>query len=130
MSRTPPEDRWAVISFHKQGLTTAAIRHTTGFDRGFITRCLSKYNDSGSVDDAERAGRPRTLSKGVERTNAEKTTLLESRDRKGAQETEGCRCERKDSAETTVHRRGLHAFKQRKTSRLPKAHKHMSIAVR
>ena len=67
MSRRPPEDRWAVISFHKQGLTTAAIRRTTGFDRGFITRCLSKYNDSGSVDDAERAGRPRTLSKGVER---------------------------------------------------------------
>ena len=47
----------AVISSHKQGLATAAIRRTTGFDRGFITRCLSKYNDSGSVDDASvRAG--------------------------------------------------------------------------
>ena len=68
MSRRPAEDRWAVVSFHKQGLTTAAICRTTGFDRQFVTRCISKYNDSGSIDDAPRAGRPRKLSEGVERT--------------------------------------------------------------
>ena len=28
------------------------------------------------------------------------------------------------TVQTTMHRRGLHAFKQRKTSRLSKAHKH------
>ena len=66
MSHRPPEDRWAVISFHKQGLTT--VQFVAQLDRRFITRCLSKYNDSGSVDDAERAGRPRKLSKSVERT--------------------------------------------------------------
>ena len=89
MSRRPPEDRWAVISFHKQGLTKAAIRRTTGFDRGFITRCLSKYNDSGSVDDAERVGRPRELSKDVERTVEKKmrgkdTARVESLGSKGS----------------------------------------------
>ena len=73
MSRRPPEDRWAVISFHKQGLTTAAICRTTGFDRRFVARCISKYNDTGSVDDAQHAGRPRKLSKGVERTVEKKT---------------------------------------------------------
>ena len=106
MSRRPPEDRWAVISFHKQGLATAAIRRTTGFDRGFITRCLSKYNDSGSVDDAERAGRPRKLSKGVERTveeeNAGEKTPLESSDRKGARETEIADVSEKDSPENNA----------------------------
>src|SRR5689334_359745 len=39
----------------------------------------------------------------------------------GTPETEGCRCELHDSGEQ--HRRGLHAFKPRKTSRLSKAHK-------
>ena len=72
MSRRPAEDRWAVISWHKQGLTTAAICRTTGFDRRFVTRCISKYNDSGSLNDGERAGRPRKLSKGVEQTVEQK----------------------------------------------------------
>ena len=96
MSRIPPVVRWAVI------LTTAAMRHTTGFDRGFITRCLSKYNDFGSVDDVERAGRPRKLSKSVERAVEAKMRgkiPLESNDRKGAQETEDRRCELQDSPE-------------------------------
>jgi len=102
MSRRPPEDRWAVISFHKQGLTKAAIRRTTGFDRGFITRCLSKYNDSGSVDDVERVGRPRELSKDVERTVEKKMRGKRHRDRKGAQETEDRRCELQDSPENNA----------------------------
>ena len=101
MSRRPPEDRWAVISFHKQGLTTAAICRTTGFDRRFVARCISKYNDTGSVDDAERAGGPRKLSSGADcgEKNEGKKTPLESRDREGAQETEDRRCELLDSAE-------------------------------
>ena len=126
MSRRPPEDRWAVISFHKQGLTTAAICRTTGFDRRFVARCISKYNDTGSVDDAERAGRPRKLSKGVERTVEKKT--------RGKRHRSGRVIERElkrqkvadvssNTVQRTWHRRGLRAFKQRKTSRLSKTHK-------
>src|SRR2546421_12692320 len=119
MSRRPPEDRWAVISFHKQGLTTAAIRRTTGFDRGFITRCLSKYNDSGSVDDAERAGRPRKLSKGVERTVEKKMRGKRHRSSRVI-ERELKRQKIADvsykTVRRTMHRRNLRAFKQRKTS--------------
>ena len=68
MSRRAPEDRGAVITWHKQGLTPAEICHKTRFDHHFVTRWIEKYNDSGSLDDAKRAGRPRKLSKSVERT--------------------------------------------------------------
>ena len=126
MSRRPPEDRWAVISFHKQGLTTAAICRTTGFDRRFVARCISKYNDTGSVDDAQHAGRPRKLSKGVERTVERKTRGKRRRSsRVIARELK--RQKIADVSYKTVqrtwHRRGLRAFKQRKTSRLSKTHK-------
>jgi len=126
MSRRPPEDRWAVISFHKQGLTTAAICRTTGFDRRFVARCISKYNDTGSVDDAQHAGRPRKLSKGVERTVEKKTRGKRHRSsRVIARELK--RQKIADVSYSTVqrtwHRRGLRAFKQRKTSRLSETHK-------
>src|SRR3954464_4922620 len=68
MSRRPPEDRGAVITWHKQGLTPAEICRKTGFDHHFVTRWIAKFNDSGSLDDAKRAGRPRKLSKSVERS--------------------------------------------------------------
>ena len=101
MSRRPPEDRWAVISWH-EGLKTAEICRQTGFDRQFVTRCISKYNDSGSLDDAERAGRPRKLSKvwrTLERKIEGEKTSFESSDCKRAQETEGRRRELRDSAQ-------------------------------
>ena len=68
MSRRPPEDRGAVVFLHKEGLTTAEICRRTGFDPRFVTRWISRYNDSGSLDDAGGAGRKRKLSKSVERT--------------------------------------------------------------
>jgi len=72
MSRRPPENRGAVITWHKQGLTPAEICRKTGFDHHFVTRWMAKYNDSGSLDDAKRAGLPSKLSKGVERLWKEK----------------------------------------------------------
>ena len=126
MSRRPPEDRWAVISWHKEGLTTAEICRKTGFDHQFVTRWISKYNDSGSVDDAARAGRPRKLSKRVERT-VEKKMRGKRRRSSRVIARELKRQKVADVSYTTVqrtaHRRGLQAFKQRKTSRLSKAHK-------
>ena len=115
MSRRSAEDRWAVISWHKQGLTTAAICRTTGFDRQFVMRCLSKYNDSGSLDDAHRAGRPRKLSTGVERT-VEKKMRGKGRRSSRVIARELKRQKVADvsymTVQRTAHRRDLHAFKQ------------------
>ena len=85
MSRRPPEDRGAVVTLHKQGLTPAEICRKTGFDYHFVTRWIAKHNESGSLDDAKRAGRPRKLSKSVEltveRTTPQRKRLLYSFDR-------------------------------------------------
>ena len=112
MSRRAPEDRGAVITLHKQGLTPAEICRKTGFDHRFVKRWIAKHNDSGSLDDAKRAGRPRKLSKGVEgcgvdcgKKNAEKKTPLESSNREGAEETEGLRCELHDRTENSASSR-------------------------
>ena len=67
MPRRPAEDRWAVISWYKEGLTPAEICRKTGFYKQFVTHWIAKYKDSGSVEDAPRAGRPRKLSEHVER---------------------------------------------------------------
>src|SRR5689334_16356456 len=115
MSRRPAEDRWAVISWHKQGLTTAAICRTTGFDRRFVTPCISKYNDSGSLNDAERAGRPRKLSKGVEQTVEKKMRGKRRRSsRVIARELKRQKVwdVSYSTVQRTVHRRDLRAFKQ------------------
>ena len=109
MSRRPPEDRGAVITLHKQGLTPAEICRKTGFDHHFVKRWIAKENGSRSLDDAKRAGRPRKLSKSVERTverkMRKKKTPLESSNREGAEETEGLRCELHDRAENSASSR-------------------------
>ena len=126
MPRRPAEDRWAVISWYKEGLTTAEICRKTGFYKQFVTHWISKYKDSGSVDDAPRAGRPRKLSARVERA-VEKKMRGKRRRSSRVIERELKRQKVSDvsykTVQRTVHRRGLHAFKQRKTSRLSKAHK-------
>jgi transposase len=126
MSRRPVEDRWTVITWHKEGLGTADICRKTGFDHHFVTRWIAKYNDSGSVDDAERAGRPRKLSTHLERT-------VETKMRgKRRHSCRGVARELKQqhiadvsrmTVHRTAHRRGLRALKQRKTSRLSETHK-------
>ena len=125
MSRRPP-DRGAVITWHKQGLTTAELCRKTGFDHHFVTRWIAKHNDSGSLDDAKRAGRPRKLSKSVERT-VERNMRRKRRHSSRVIARELKRQKVCDVSSTTVqrtvHRRGLHAFKQQKTSRLSQAHK-------
>ena len=126
MPRRPAEDRWAVISWYKEGLTTAEICRKTGFYKQFVTHWISKYKGSGSVDDAPRAGRPRKLSARVERA-VEKKMRGKRRRSSRVIERELKRQKVSDvsykTVQRTVHRRGLHAFKQRKTSRLSKAHK-------
>jgi len=106
MSRIPLEDRGAVVFLHKDGLTTAEICRKTGFDRRFVTRWISRYNDSGSLDDAASAGRKRKLSKSVERTVEKKMRGKRRRSSRviarELKNTEGCRCELRDSAENNA----------------------------
>jgi len=103
MSRRPPEDRGAVVLLHKDGLTTPEICRKTGFDRRFVTRWISRYNDSGSLGDAAGARRKRKLSKSVERTVEKKMRGKRRRSRRviarELKNTEGCRRELLDSAE-------------------------------
>ena len=123
MSRRPAEDRGAVVFLHNEGLTTAEICRRTGFERQFVTRWISRYNDSGSLDDA--AGK-RKLSKSVERTVEKKMRRKRHRSsRVIARELKKQKVADVSytTVQRTVHRRGLHAFKQGKTSRLSKAHK-------
>ena len=126
MSRRPPEDRGAVITLHKQGLTPAEICCKTRFDHRFVKRWIAKHNDSGSLDDAKRAGRPRKLSKSVELTVERKMRKKRRRSsRVIARELKRQKvCDVSyTTVQRTVHRRGLHAFKQQKTSQLSQAHK-------
>ena len=126
MSRRPPEDRGAVVFLHKDGLTTAEICRKTGFDRGFVTRWISRYNDSGSLDDAAGAGRKRKLSKSVERTVEKKMRGKRRRSsRVIARELKKQKVAdvSYSTVQRTMHRRDLHAFRQRKASRLSKTHK-------
>jgi transposase len=127
MSRRPAEDRWAVIFWYQEGLTTAEICRKTGFDHHFVTRWISKYNDSGSVDDAERAGRPRKLSTRVERTvetkmrgKKRRSSRVIARELKRQKIVDVSHM----TVQRTAYRRGLQPFKQRKTSRLSATHKH------
>ena len=115
MSRRPPEDRGAVITLHKQGLTPAEICRRTGFDYHFVTRWIAKHNDSGSLDDDKRAGRPRKLSKSVELTVERKMRKKRRRSsRVIARELKRQKvCDVSYmTVQTTARRRGLRAFKQ------------------
>jgi len=104
MSRRPPEDRGAVVFLHKDGLTSAEICRKTGLDRRFVTRWISRYNDSGSLCGGCRAEKETFEECGADcgEENEGKKTPLESSDREGAEETEGCQCELHDSAENNA----------------------------
>ena len=103
-----------MITWHKQGLTPAEIRRKTGFDRHFVKRWIANYHDSGSLDDAKRAGRPRKVSKSVERTvernNAGEKTPLECRVIARELKRQKVCDVSYTTVQRTVHRRGLHAF--------------------
>jgi len=47
MSRRPPEDRGAVITLHKQGLTPAEICCKTRFDHRFVKRWIAMPSGLG-----------------------------------------------------------------------------------
>lgn len=119
-------DRWAVISWHKEGLDVADIRHKTGFDRRFIHRWINKFNSEQEIKDAERKGRPR-----------KRTTMIEGviertmRGKKRASSRIVARKLKKQkiadisykTVQRAAHHRQLRAFRRAKSSRLKPKHK-------
>jgi len=74
-----------------------------------VKRWIANYNDSGSLDDAKRAGRPRKVSKSVERTVERKMRGKRRRSSRviarELNETEGLRCELHDRTENSASSR-------------------------
>ena len=77
MSRRPAADRWAVIMWHKEGLSIADICHKTGFERRFVSRWINKFEkgecDDG-MEDAKHTGRQESglpKSNGLSRAKCE-----------------------------------------------------------
>jgi len=129
MSRRPPEDRLAVIFWYQEGLTNAEICRKTGFDRQFVARWISRYNESGSfarVGEATGAGRKRKLSANMEgivereiRGKTRRSSRVVARELKRREITDVSYT----TVQRTAHRMGLRAFKRRKSSRLSETHK-------
>src|SRR5689334_12698828 len=119
MSRKSPADRWAVITWHKEGLTVAAICHKTGFDRQFVDRWIEKFERGDPIEDEERSGRPKKLSKSkkieVERKLTRKrrhSSRIVARDLKRSKIADISY----KTAQRTAHSRGLRAFRRSKSS--------------
>ena len=89
-----------MISWYKEGLTTAEICRKTGFYKQFVTHWISKYKDSGSVDDTPGAGQPkkRAVEKKMRGKRRHSSRVIE----RELKETEGFRCELQDSAENSA----------------------------
>ena len=109
MPRRPAEDRWTVISWYKEGLTTAELCRKTGFYKQFVTHWVSKYKDSGSVDDAPRVERAVEKKMRGKRRRSSRVIERELKRQKVSDVSY-------KTVQRTVHRRGLHAFIPRKPS--------------
>lgn len=58
------ENRIAVIALHKVGMEINAIfktLHTLGISKMFVYRAINRYNETSSVCDRKRSGRPRSV---------------------------------------------------------------------
>lgn len=58
------ENRIAVIALHKVGMEPNAIfktLHTLGISQMFVYRAINRYNETSSVCDRKRSGRPRSV---------------------------------------------------------------------
>ena len=64
MVRRTTSDRWTVITWHNEGLTTADICHKTGFDRRFVGRWVKKFENDEVIEDGPRMGRPKEAHSG------------------------------------------------------------------
>ena len=58
------ENRIAVIALHKVGMEPNTIfetLHSLGISRMFVYRAINRYNETSSVYDRKRSGRPRII---------------------------------------------------------------------
>lgn len=70
------EDRWRVVHCIQSGMTYTDIQRTHGYTPAFISRWWKRYQETGSVEDAPRSGRPKTL------TADQRTAIVRSLKRK------------------------------------------------
>lgn len=130
MSRRSTADRWTVIMWHKEGLTVSDIARKTKFDRHFIYRWIKKYEAGEPIEEGKRTGRPRKriprVEAAIERTirgKRRRSSRVVARDLKRQKIADISRM----TVQRAAHNRGLHPFKQRKTSRLTKKQKEQRL---
>src|SRR6185369_12365317 len=114
MSRRPPEDRGAVITWHKQGLAPAEICRKTGFDHHFVKRWITKETDLAHLTMPSVLGGQGSFRRVWSRLWKEKCGGRRRSSRVIARELKRqkvCDVSYK-TVQRAVHRRGLHAFKQ------------------
>ena len=62
MSKHSIEERWNIISLHKQGHSQRVIQSEVNIPQQTISDTIKRYKTTGSVDDKKRSGRPKKLS--------------------------------------------------------------------
>ncbi len=62
MARRSVDDRWAVVTYFKEGQSPAEMVRTTGFNFHFVLRWIAAYKATGTVNEQSRPGRKRKLS--------------------------------------------------------------------
>ena len=89
--------RHQIIILHKEGYSQRAIHQKLGISRGGIQHTIKKFEETGQVDDLERNGRPRKLSKSDE--HFLKVTSLRNRKKSSKELTQDL----KDASGPSVH---------------------------
>jgi transposase len=126
MVRRSTADRWAVVSWHKEGLTVGGICRKTGFDHRFVTRWVEKFERGDPIEDEKRSGRPKKLSKTKE-IEVERKLTRKRRHSSRVVARDLKRFKVADISYKTVQRtaknRGLRSYRRGKTSKLTEKHK-------
>ena len=126
MARRTTSDRWTVITWHNEGLTTADICHKTGFDRRFVDRWVKKFENDDVIEDGPRIGRPRKCTPAIQR--AVERQMRGKRYRSSRVVARNLKRQKIASigyrtVQRAAHDRGLRPFRRPRTSRLTAKHR-------
>jgi transposase len=66
-------DRWIVVAHHVEGDRESDIVHKTGLGRKFVARWTKRFEETGTVDDEPKSGRPTKITRAV--TNRVRSSL-------------------------------------------------------
>lgn len=117
----PDADRWAVVTLAREGLTRAEIVRRTGFDARFVSRCMAKFQLTGTVADCARSGRKRKRTPVVEKKVVE---LMRGKRRRSCRvvaqmlKAQGFASIHRNTVWRTAHDQHLRPYRMQRTSRL------------